>query len=259
MPRMAENAASRLAVVGDDGSSAADTVWQWFTAHPWTGWVVEVATADEENIVWGAPVEGQEWTPPWKRATEPSGAVVHYLRYSCDPRVMLAERSDADLIVVGRDRRGDGREFLGSTSEWLLVHPPAPLAIIRRPDPMRRVLIAADGSEHSRIAMETFASFPAAADARVTVLAVDDGRTDTGVASNMAEALEGNVGSVDTMTKEGRPTHRILEAIGETGADLVVLGTKGLTGWRRIRVGSTAGAIGRAAPCNVLVASMEAE
>ena len=258
MLRMAQNAGTRLAVVGDDGSSAADTVWQWFTAHPWRGWAVEVVTADETNIVWGEAIEGKEWTPPWLRATNPEGAEVRYLQYRCDPRAMLAERSDADLLVVGRHRRKDGLEFLGSTSEWLLVHPPAPLAIIRDPDPISRVVMTADGSEHSRFAMETFCSLPAASGAAVTVLAVDDDRTDPAAADEMAQALEGRVGSVDTVVKKGRPTQQILETIGDTGADLVVLGTKGLTGWKRLRVGSTAGAIGRLAPCNVLVASMEA-
>lgn len=257
MAAMAGDTALKLAVVGDDGSPAADTVWQWFTAHSWEGWAVEVVTADESDVAWGAPVEGHEWSPPWERARKPEGARVRHLRYACDPRVMFAERTDADLLVVGRTRHEDGR-FLGSTSEWLLVHPPAPMLVVRHADPIRKVLIAADGSEHSRVAMETFCSFPASAHATVVVLSVDDGRTDAdAAAADMAAALEGRVASVETLVVSGRPTQKILEAITETGADLAVLGTKGLTGWKRIRVGSTAGAVGRAADCNVLVACRE--
>lgn len=254
---MAEIASSRLAVVGDDGSPAADVVWEWFTAHPWEGWVVEVVTADEEKIVWGEPVEAVAWSPSWRRASSPEGAEVTYLRYACDPRVMLTDRTDADLVVVGRHRRSDGFEFLGSTSEWLLHHPPAPLAIIGRPDPISRVLLAADGSDHARFAMEIFASLPGAAGAAVVVLAVDDGRTEPAAAEQLASDLEGRVGSVETLVRKGRPTQEILAAIDELGSDLVVLGTRGLTGWKRIRVGSTAGAVGRAASCNVIVGSTE--
>ena len=146
MRRMAENAAHRLAVVGDDGSPAADIVWRWLTAHSWAGWAIEVVTADEDDIVWGEPVVGQVWDPPWHRASAVEGAGVTYLRYATDPRAMLAERTDADLMIVGRHTRTGGFELLGSTSEWLLVDPPAPLAIIGRPDPIQNVVVAADGS-----------------------------------------------------------------------------------------------------------------
>lgn len=256
---MAESAESRLVVVADDGSPAADVVWQWLTSRSWEGWSVQVVTADEEDIVWGESVSGKSWTPPWARASQPDGAEVAYLHYASDPRVMLAERSEADLLVVGRHRRDDAFDHLGSTSDWLLHHPPAPLAIIGQVDPISQVLIAADGSAHARTAMETFASLPGAGEAAVTVLSVDDGRTDPGAADEMARTLEGRVGVVNSLVKRGRPTQVILDAITELGVDLVVVGTKGLTGWKRIRVGSTAGAVGRAARCNVLVASAEAE
>lgn len=258
---MVENAQERLVVVGDDGSPAADVVWQWLTMHPWHGWKVEVVTADEASIVWGEPVTGKPWSPSWARATKPPGASgVTYLQYACDPRAMFAERSDADLIVIGRHRDAGPFDlpYLGSTSEWLLQNPPAPLAVIGESDRMERVLVAFDGSPDSRRALESFASLPAAGEASVVLVMVDDGRTDTGALDGAASSLEGRVGAVETTVLSGRPTGALLEAIGETGADLAVLGTKGLTGWKRIRVGSTSGALVRRAECNVLVAAAEA-
>ena len=64
---------------------------------------------------------------------------------------------------------------------------------------------------------------------------------------------------METEILPGRPTEALLRAIADTGADMVVLGTKGLTGWQRIRVGSTAGALVRRAECNMLVAAAESE
>jgi nucleotide-binding universal stress UspA family protein len=58
-------------------------------------------------------------------------------------------------------------------------------------------------------------------------------------------------------TASGRATDTILASLEETGADLVVLGTRGLTGWRRLRLGSTASAVVRSAPCDALVACSE--
>ncbi len=258
---MVENALEGLVVVGDDGSPAADIAWQWLTMHAWDGWKVEVVTADESSIVWGEPVTGNPWSPAWSRTGEPPGATgVVYLQYASDPRVMLAERSDADLVVVGRhsDTGPFDLPYLGSTSEWLMQNPPAPLAVIGRAERMEKVLVAFDGSPHARRAMDSFASLPAAAHASVVIATVDDGRTDTAAIDEAASLLEGRVGSVETAVLSGRPTAAILEAIGETSADLAVLGTRGLTGWKRIRVGSTAGAVVRQAQCNVLVAAVEA-
>lgn len=256
---MVENARAGLVVVGDDGSPAADIVWQWVTAVPWDGWTVHVVTADESDIAWGQPIVGEPWSPAWIRVATPSGADdVSYLRYACDPRAMLAERSDADLVVVGRHRRSDGADLLGSTSAWLVQNPPAPLAVISRSDRLEKVLVAADGSSHAKKALETFASLPGAAATSVTVVTVDDGRADSAAASEAASWLEGRVAAVDSMVVEGHPTGALLTVIEDTGVDMAVLGTKGLTGWKRIRMGSTAGAVASKAACNVLVASAEA-
>jgi nucleotide-binding universal stress UspA family protein len=53
----------------------------------------------------------------------------------------------------------------------------------------------------------------------------------------------------------GHPTTRIVDHIEEHAPDLVVMGTKGLTGWRRLRLGSTASAVVHQTAGNVMVAS----
>ncbi|MGH8912253.1 MAG: hypothetical protein ACRDVD_07050, partial [Acidimicrobiia bacterium] len=91
-----------LLVVGDDGSSTSDWAWRWVTTHSWPGWTVEVMTADETQIEWGEPSEPAEWTPSWARTEEIDGATsVRFLTVATDPRAMLADKGDADLMVVG--------------------------------------------------------------------------------------------------------------------------------------------------------------
>lgn len=247
-----------LIVVGDDGSEMSERVWQWLSAQVWPGWRVEVMTADESEVVWGEASRATEWSPPWVRAMRVDGVgQVRYLRFAGDPRLMLAERSDADLIVVGRNRRaGQTRLTVGGTSEWLLHHPPAPLVIVGTFDPVESVTVCADGSDHSRSAIDAFASWPLATGAEVTVLAVDDGRSDAEASAEAGvAALAGRVASVASVVVKDIPTPAILRHIDSTRPDLVVLGTKGLTGWERLRLGSTAGAVVRAALCNALVVS----
>ena len=56
---------------------------------------------------------------------------------------------------------------------------------------------------------------------------------------------------------QGRVTREILGHIDELDAQLVVLRTRGLTGWERLSLGSTASAVVRGAPCSCLVACAE--
>lgn len=259
MPGISASSSARpLLVFGDDGAPASDMAWQWINSHRWPGWHVDVMTADADasRIEWGSPARVEEWEPKWDRtpSDEQPTMQVRFLKVHTDPRAMLAD-IEADLMVVGL-RSGSylDAKVTGSTTEWLLHHPPAPLVVVRTPDPVRKVLVCADGSDHAVCAMSSFAALPMAAAADVTVVAVDDGRVDVGAALESASTtLEGRVSALDTATSQGTPARAILEVIQRETPDLVVLGTRGLTGWRRLRLGSTAATVVRAAPCNSLV------
>jgi nucleotide-binding universal stress UspA family protein len=248
---------SPLLVFGDDGKPSSDRAWRWITAHSWPGWSVDVVTADTDasHIEWGAPIRPKPWTPLWTRDPEELDAgPVRFLTAAADPRALLAD-TPADLMVVGIKPAGQFSAALtGSTTEWLLHHPPSPLAIIRRIDPVARVLVCVDGSSHATRALEAFASLPLAALSAVTLLAVDDGRTDTSATNGAARALDGRVAEVTVSHASGAPTEEILDAVETSRADLVVLGTRGLTGWKRLRLGSTASAVVRSTTSDSLVA-----
>jgi nucleotide-binding universal stress UspA family protein len=49
----------------------------------------------------------------------------------------------------------------------------------------------------------------------------------------------------------GKPAEQILRVAREVGADLIVMGTHGRTGWRHVVLGSVAEAVLRQAPCPV--------
>jgi len=250
----------RLLVFGDDGSPGADVAWLWVCNHRWPRWRAEVLTSTPPAIA--PPLEHRaeltEWNSPHPRmlVAQSELAAVRTLTVAQDPRIMLGRRSDADLIVVGPRAMSRARALmLGSTTDWLVHHPPAPLAIIRSATPVRRVLACIDGSAHALRALHAFALFPWAADTEVVIVSVNEGRfvADEGVHDALAtlEAV-GATTAVDTV--EGKPTDMILDLIDAFEPQLVVLGTRGLTGWKRLRLGSTAGAVAHCAPCSVLVA-----
>jgi nucleotide-binding universal stress UspA family protein len=54
--------------------------------------------------------------------------------------------------------------------------------------------------------------------------------------------------------RAGVPKQAILEAAGEHGSDLIVMGARGLGGFEALVLGSVSRAVSKAAPCSVLVA-----
>lgn len=58
---------------------------------------------------------------------------------------------------------------------------------------------------------------------------------------------------VQTHPVEGNPADAILTVAEETGADLIVVGNKGMTGARRFLLGSVPNNVSHHAPCSVLV------
>jgi nucleotide-binding universal stress UspA family protein len=62
-------------------------------------------------------------------------------------------------------------------------------------------------------------------------------------------------GDVDATThaREGDPADAILDVAEETGADLIVVGNKGMTGARRFLLGSVPNKISHHAPCGVYI------
>jgi len=236
-------------VLGDDGSAAADVAWLWVNSHRWPGWEVEVVTTTEPPLPLTqsehqAPVE---WTPTWGREVfkEAELASVKFLTAEGDARVLLGDRTDADLIVVGAHERSHLKAlWVGSTTEWLLHHPPSPLAVVRSGGVVKKVVFATDGSAHSQRAIEAFAALPWSTATEVTVVCVEDGHVDTAAAIASASAVLDAAKVPSTVEQiKGKAKKVIPELLNDRHPDLVVLGTRGLTGWKRMRFGSTAAAV----------------
>jgi nucleotide-binding universal stress UspA family protein len=69
-----------------------------------------------------------------------------------------------------------------------------------------------------------------------------------------AERIKGlGVTEVDTFAREGDPADAILDVAEEQGADLIVVGNKGMTGARRFLLGSVPNKVSHHAPCTVMI------
>ncbi len=248
---------------GDDGSTAADLAWAWLNAQDWDGWTVDVLEADpghasevSDDIV--------EWEPELPRVLINPAAIaaVRHLHTRADPRVAIAECADRDVIVVGPRGRGLLKALhLGSTSEWLLHNPPAPLVIARHGQPVRSAVVCSDGSPDSIAAARVLATMPWLPGVDVTVISVPQGELDAEEAVRVAAAeLHGKAKSVRQLVLNPDSTEVfyhvrdiILDFLSEHRTDLVVQGTTGLSAWKSLRAGSIASSLAAHATSSVLI------
>jgi nucleotide-binding universal stress UspA family protein len=68
-----------------------------------------------------------------------------------------------------------------------------------------------------------------------------------------AEEVEGAGVTVKTYAREGDPADAILDVAEENGADLIVVGNRGMTGAKRFLLGSVPNKVSHHAPCSVLI------
>jgi nucleotide-binding universal stress UspA family protein len=76
------------------------------------------------------------------------------------------------------------------------------------------------------------------------------------VSATLAEAAKGveELGvQVETHAREGDPADAILDVAEEQGADLIVVGNKGMTGAKRFLLGSVPNKVSHHAPCGVMI------
>jgi nucleotide-binding universal stress UspA family protein len=135
---------------------------------------------------------------------------------------------------------------------------------------MRRIVVGFDGSDHSRKALARAADI--AGDATIAVVCaagiarlmrdpaggaspVDpaDAEARTKALAEAREYLEGRGQSGDFVEGHGNPADVIVQEAEESGADLIVVGTRGLNAARRLVMGSVSTTVVHHAPCDVLV------
>jgi nucleotide-binding universal stress UspA family protein len=71
--------------------------------------------------------------------------------------------------------------------------------------------------------------------------------------SEAKEEVSSSGVQVETFAREGDPADAILDVAEERGADLIVVGNKGMTGAKRFLLGSVPNKVSHHAPCSVLI------
>ena len=195
--------------------------------------------------------------------------------------VNRARRIHADLVVVGS--RGHGTiesMLLGSVSAEVVDHAPAPV-LVARDSQIERIVLAWDGSTCATRAADLLGTWPIFAGSNVRVVSVTDveipwwtGFPEAGspkmmpmhveavdasraqhdeLARDMAAKLESAGLAAEADRRDGDAATEILAAASVSKADLIVMGTHGRTGLKRLVLGSVACNVLQHAACSVLI------
>ena len=73
------------------------------------------------------------------------------------------------------------------------------------------------------------------------------------VLKEASERMQEESVAVDVYAREGDPADAILDVAEEQGADLIVVGNKGMTGAKRFLLGSVPNKVSHHAPCSVMI------
>lgn len=193
--------------------------------------------------------------------------------------IAAAERESADLVVVaGRGASGLQRVLLGSVAEQVVRYAPCPVLVAHPSPETGHVLAGTDFSDPSLPALAAGAIEAKARSARLTAFhaianelpipLVAFGLAAESLLTGMTEAerkrsqeaeeqLAASLARVgaqgDCRVGQGDPATALLRVADELPAELLVVGTHGRTGLRRLALGSVAERVARAAGVSVLV------
>ena len=172
-------------------------------------------------------------------------AIVHEGEEPYEHIVGEAERLHADAIIIGRrGRRGLLKLLMGSVTHLVIGHSPCKVFVVPRAGKLtaKRLLVATDGSEFSEKAAKEAISLAKLTKASIIACCVVHGGIDDNTANDnvarIKEMANGEDIDVETVVNHGAAYQEITDAAKSHDADMIVMGTHGLAGLKKLLMGS---------------------
>ncbi len=203
--------------------------------------------------------------------------------HPADQIVGVAKDIGADLTVVGsKGATGSTLFTMGSVSQKVQKYSSSSVLLTKPPDgtaptTMRRILIATDGSDNANEAARFLTRFGLQEETEITLLSVvqqPGGISPLGSSPAIMEQLRkisfenaerliedtkkllDTKARVGTELREGDPAEQILKAGSRMEADLIVVGSKGLSGIKRFLLGSVSERVCKYSETSVMLVKM---
>ena len=175
--------------------------------------------------------------------------------------VAEAEKLKPQLIIIGRyGRTSLARLFMGSIAARVIGLSPVNVLVIPREDSLafRRLLIASDGSSYSDAALMEATAMAARAGSELLGVAVarEEGEISETreILQRMLTAANREGVSFQGISPQGLAADEgIIQVALENRVDLIIMGSHGRTGFKRLLMGSVTERVIGQAPCPVLV------
>lgn len=118
----------------------------------------------------------------------------------------------------------------------------------------KRIVVGTDGSPSATTAVDLAARLSAVEQAELVIVHVQqDDRSEPDLLSKARLRAEKQGANVKTRVEQGDPADRLIAIAEREGADLLVVGNKGMTGVSRFRLGSVPNQVSHHAPCDLLI------
>ncbi len=197
------------------------------------------------------------------RAAKNGVACETVLHESTDASEAIVEEATAkkvDIIIIGRHGyKAVAKALMGEVAAKVIAHAPCKVLVVPRAAQIeyKNILVATDGSVHAIAALnEAIAIAKRCGSHLITLSAMRDEseRAEATKYANEASALAKKEGvSAEAVTPTGRSFNAIVETAGGRGVDLIVMGTYGKTGLKKVLMGSSTEKVIGNAGCGVLV------
>ncbi len=188
-------------------------------------------------------------------------AVLHYGEEPYRIIVDEAAGKKVDMIIIGRrGRSGLMKVLMGRVAAKVIGHAPCKVLVVPRAARIeyRNILVATDGSGHSIAAASEAIGIAKRCGSHIIALStahsekeLEEAKANVNTVVEMARSE--NI-TAEAITLIGRSHDIIVETAGGRSVDLIVMGTYGKTGIKRLLMGSSTEKVVGHAGCAVLVA-----
>ncbi|MEJ2671531.1 MAG: universal stress protein [Deltaproteobacteria bacterium] len=175
--------------------------------------------------------------------------------------VAEAKKHQPDLVITGRrGRHGLMDKLMGSVTARVIGHSPVNVLVVPRGGSIgfQRILVASDGSPPSKLAWKLALSLAKQAQSQLIAVAVAPEEGDIleakALVQEMLDAADVVGMPLKGVSPQGvTPDAGIIHQAIKNEVDLIVMGSRGRTGLKRLFMGSVAEQVIGQAPCPVLV------